>query len=492
MSDKRSGNRPYRAPQMTVGARRACKKESGPRNVILCALVIGIALLGACGQGDDEGPAPDPGPTITSTALPAVVTFTPVPPTATNPPIPTATETPPATPRPEVTATEEAPAAMEPPESDAKVTVLGEMNIRSGPGTDYEVIGDAVAGEEFAITGKNSEGNWWQLDFRGESGWIFAPYVIAADAEDVPVVGAEMAEAEGPGESTAETLPPAEHAIAAVGGDLNVRSGPGEAYDRIGGATEGEEFVITGKSADGEWWQIDFGGEAGWVYAAFVTASNAENVPIAGGSMADTPAPTDSTESTAPEAESAVVTMAGDMNIREGPGTGYERIGGAAEGEAYSITGKSANGEWWRIDFDGEAGWVYAAFVTAENVENVPTVGDSSMQAPVDAVATVGGDLNVREGPGTDYARIGGAHEGEEFAITGKSADGEWWQIDFEGQPGWIFAQYVTATDAENVPVVVPATTPEAQGSTPPAADRLAAVGSSSDDDELRVQIREE
>ena len=64
--------------------------------------------------------------------------------------------------------------------------------------------------------------------------------------------------------------------------------------------------------------------------------------------------------------------------------------------------------------------------------------------------------MNVRDGPGTEYDRIGGATAGEEYTITGKSADGAWWQIDFGGQTGWINAPFVTATDAENVPVVIP------------------------------------
>jgi len=501
MDDKRPRSQFTTASQLGEGSKGVSRLFAGPRAVILCALLFGMALFGACGQGDDEGPAPEPGLTSTATALPAVVTYTPVPPTATNPPLPVPTETSPATPTPTVAATDEAPAAgatdsgstdaMAPPASDAQVTVLGEMNIRGGPGTDYEVIGDAVAGEAFAITGKNEEGNWWQIDFRGEPGWIFAPYVVAADAEDVPVVGMAMAETPVPDEETTETSPPTEDAIVTVDGDLNVRSGPGEEYDRIGGATAGEEFVITGKSEDGEWWQIDFDDQTGWIYAPFATAANAENVPIVRDSMTETPAPADTTEPVAPEAGSPVVTMIGDMNVREGPGTDYARIGGAAEGETFAITGKSGDGEWWQISFDGESGWVYAPFVTAANAENVPTVGGSAAQSPEEAVATVGGDLNVRDGPGTDYARIGGANEGEAFAITGKSADGEWWQIDFDGESGWIYAPFVNATNAENVPVVAPPSTQGAQGSASPESDRRTAILGRTGGDALVVEFEE-
>ena len=268
MSKKKLRSRPPTASQMTERAWGSGMLICFSHTVVLCVLVLGIALLGACGQGEEE-PAPEPGPANTITPLPAVVTFTPMP-TSTNPPLPVPTETTAATPTPAIAATEPAPTEIAPPTSDAKVTVLGEMNIRSGPSTDYEVVGDAVAGEEFAITGKNEDGNWWQIDFRGESGWIYAPFVVAAEAEEVPVVSAAMTGSPGAEGETAESSPSTVIPIVSVGGDMNVRSGPGEEFDRIGGAFAGEEFAITGRNADGDWWQIDFDGEAGWVYACLL------------------------------------------------------------------------------------------------------------------------------------------------------------------------------------------------------------------------------
>ena len=146
MSKKQLRGQPPTAFQLTERDGGNGMQNCFSRTVVLCVLVWGIALLGACGQGEEEGPAPQPGPTSTITPLPAVVTFTPMP-TETIPPLPDPTETALATPTPAVTATDPAPTAISAPTSDAKVTVLGEMNIRSGPSTEYEVIGDAVAGE---------------------------------------------------------------------------------------------------------------------------------------------------------------------------------------------------------------------------------------------------------------------------------------------------------------------------------------------------------
>ena len=65
--------------------------------------------------------------------------------------------------------------------------------------------------------------------------------------------------------------------------------------------------------------------------------------------------------------------------------------------------------------------------------------------------------INVREGPGTNYAVIGTAAPGNWFDITGKSPGlGDWWQIDIGGRTGWVYAPLVTATNAQSVPVVTP------------------------------------
>ena len=63
-------------------------------------------------------------------------------------------------------------------------------------------------------------------------------------------------------------------------------------------------------------------------------------------------------------------------------------------------------------------------------------------------------NMNVRRGPGTNYVVLGQAVVGEKFAINGKNAGGTWWRISFDGKNAWIYAPYVTATNAASVPVV--------------------------------------
>jgi hypothetical protein len=53
------------------------------------------------------------------------------------------------------------------------LTVSGEIvNVRSGPGTVYPVIGRAAANDSYRIVGKNERGDWWQIETKEGKGWI--------------------------------------------------------------------------------------------------------------------------------------------------------------------------------------------------------------------------------------------------------------------------------------------------------------------------------
>lgn len=64
------------------------------------------------------------------------------------------------------------------------------VNVRSGPGTSYSVLGKLVPGETLAITGKTRLADWWRVCCLSEQeGWIVARLVQAkGPMEQVPVV----------------------------------------------------------------------------------------------------------------------------------------------------------------------------------------------------------------------------------------------------------------------------------------------------------------
>ena len=58
-----------------------------------------------------------------------------------------------------------------------------------------------------------------------------------------------------------------------------VRSGPGDRYLLLTVAPGGEDHTILGRSSDGLWWRVDFGGQPAWVPAAQVD-TQATDAPV--------------------------------------------------------------------------------------------------------------------------------------------------------------------------------------------------------------------
>jgi uncharacterized protein YgiM (DUF1202 family) len=69
--------------------------------------------------------------------------------------------------------------------------------------------------------------------------------------------------------------------------------------------------------------------------------------------------------------------------------------------------------------------------------------------------------LNVRKGPGTDFASLGRVGIGTIMAVVGVSPDREYYlvnvplEIDPSGR-GWVAARFVRTENVSNVPVVQP------------------------------------
>ena len=79
----------------------------------------------------------------------------------------------------------------------------------------------------------------------------------------------------------------------------------------------------------------------------------------------------------------------------------------------------------------------------------------ATLVAPAAHVVPDGAAINVRSGPGTEFAVLGSLTPGQSAPITGKKADGTWWRIDFSGQPGWVSASVAPVSgDTTDVSVV--------------------------------------
>jgi hypothetical protein len=87
-----------------------------------------------------------------------------------------------------------APADIAADRAEGKVTAYG-LNVRTGPGTAYPIIGGLSLGDEVKVVGKNAAGDWLQITYNGKESWIAAAYVDPVEngewrMKEVPQVSA--------------------------------------------------------------------------------------------------------------------------------------------------------------------------------------------------------------------------------------------------------------------------------------------------------------
>ncbi len=107
--------------------------------------------------------------------------------------IPTVTIAPTQAPATPTSPPTEPPATIAPTtDTSPRFTISSGANVRSGPGTNYAIIGGVATGESLAVTGRNADGQWLAVNFAGGTGWV-AAFVgtFNGDLNALPVVVAE-------------------------------------------------------------------------------------------------------------------------------------------------------------------------------------------------------------------------------------------------------------------------------------------------------------
>jgi uncharacterized protein YraI len=141
-------------------------------------------------------------------------------------------------------------------------------NVRSGPGTNHPRLAHLEPGTEVPVVGRY--GDWWQIEYGNTLAWIADRVVTARKVEGVPEIQLTPSPGASPPGLTGPTVVAGTEAV-------NVRSGPGTSFARLGQLDPGVQASIIGRHSD--WWQVEYGGAPAWVSAQFVTAYDAADVP---------------------------------------------------------------------------------------------------------------------------------------------------------------------------------------------------------------------
>jgi uncharacterized protein YgiM (DUF1202 family) len=152
-----------------------------------------------------------------------------------------------------------------------------------------------------------------------------------------------------------------------------------------------------------------------------------------------------------------IVPMGDVVNVRSAPTRRSRSLGQLRGGFSADILGRSVDGNWLQFQMPrtGRLAWVNKNVVQVEGYfQEAAATAEARAQTTSPSVSDAlphvavprGSVVNVRSGPGTNFSILGRLRSRQSAPIIGRSADGTWWQIQFQDQPGWVSSRHVRAT----------------------------------------------
>lgn len=359
-------------------------------------------------------------------------------------------------------------------------TITGTVvNVRSGPATTYEVSGNLLQGTRVSVL--EEQNGWCRISFDNRGGWVNSQYLEIKRDPRVQVI---------------ESL-------------VNLRSGPGTGYEKVGQATAGETLFLLESGND--WSKVQ--NSSGLVcYVASNLVQQGAGSPV----KPTISSPSGSAEikvyldgqllsfDVPPQIENGR-TLVPLRRIFEAMGATVEwddstrtvtaRRDGTVVVLPIGSTNPTVNGVVWPLDVPariiGERTLAPLRFV-GEGFGGKVTWDDSTrtvvMESPEPATVPVFGEhngkavvvrdalVNLRNGPGTSYAKVSSASGGEILPVLDEK-DG-WFEISRGGSPAWIAGWLVEMSGSGS------------SGQQPAISDnQLVWYSSSKDEDGFKVNI---
>lgn len=284
------------------------------------------------------------------------------------------------------------------------VVTVNNLNIRSENSMDGKVQGSYNKGD--VVTILETKNGWG----RTSKGWIKMEYVnTSGTSTNTPTGTTSNTNNNNTTVSTGNGSTTVQFRGIVIAKQLNIRASATKDSDSLGSYSYGARVEILEKS--GDWGRTS----KGWISLNYVYQDGTTGSNTAKGT----------------------VTAGGGLNIRSGPGKGYDSVGSYAEGESVTILEQfTYDGVTWGCT---NKGWVSMAYVDT-GTSNTSS-GSTSSDGQTATVSTESG-LRVRSGAGTDFDVVGSLKYGTKVTILSKkTVDGTTWG---EISTGWICLDYVT------------------------------------------------
>lgn len=226
---------------------------------------------------------------------------------------------------------------------------------------------------------------------------------------------------------------------------LNVRSGPGTDRKKIGTLTRGAKVHVLSFANNWCWSSLPDGSK-GWIAEWHLQFSYDKGRELAEEAK--------SSEKKSGGTTSTPAWVKGDsVNVRSGPGLGYDRYGTITQGTKVYVTERKSG--WCKVSTGNGYGWMlgelleYDIEAGRKLASAVPSTPKQSEPQHTAKGFVAGSAVNLRKGPGTSYDKVATVVEGQTLYIT--ETKGDWYKATVHGgNSGWIARWLVKG--AEEVP----------------------------------------
>ena len=285
------------------------------------------------------------------------------------------------------------------------------VNVRSGPGTSYKILGVLYPGHTAQQIG-NTKYGWAQVTWKGHTAYIAARYLRGSSAAGSSDTHVTLR----PSPGVPKAAPVSASVVRPVVGQkrstavLMVRSSYTNHFGSEGDAPIGTIFDVTGRKANGMA-EVIWQGRPRWVNAKYLTPVGS---PKPKPSKPRTPAKPARPTTPAKPSTPATPKVTGvryattALDIRTASGSSSRTVGEVATGTALSITGVTANGRS-QIVYRGQTRWVTSKWLSA----NKPgTASKPSATKPAASKKAKSGKTSIPSSPGNWNKLMAGGSEG--------------------------------------------------------------------------------
>ena len=206
--------------------------------------------------------------------------------------------------------------------TDMRTVTASSLNFRTGPSTSYSIINVLMNGQKVEYI--STSGSWLKVKYNGVTGYVHGDYVTKGTTDN----------------STTGTT---KYVSASVG--LNVRSGAGTSYSKLGKLEYKEKVTVL--STSNGWSKINYNGKTGYVDSSYLKST--------------VPGSTNDNTNNETTGTTKYVNTTSGLNVRSGAGASYSKLGKLEYKE--KVTVLSTSNGWSKINYNGKTGYVDSSYL---------------------------------------------------------------------------------------------------------------------------------